>query len=67
MNINPEEIRYQVLIDHITHLEVLDKNTKNRHLKKPMDILYTNEYKEYSKEDIMRIGYICGQISCQNK
>ena len=62
MNKNLHSPRYKILIDHITELEVLDRESNERLFKKPHDILFSNEYKEYSSEDIIRIGFICGQI-----
>jgi hypothetical protein len=57
------EPRYRVVTDYVTHLEILDKKTGEFYLKNPMDILFSTEYKEYSQEDIIKIGFICGQIS----
>jgi hypothetical protein len=55
--------RYKILIDHITKLEILDRESNQRFLKHPNDILFNDEYKEYSIEDVARIGFICGQMS----
>jgi hypothetical protein len=63
MNNNLHSPRYKILIDHITELEVLDRDLNKRVFKKPHDILFSNEYKEYSSEDIIRIGFICGQTN----
>ena len=57
------EPRYRVVTDYVTHLEILDNKTGEFYLKNPMDILFSTEYKEYSHEDIIKIGFICGQIS----
>ncbi|KTC99391.1 hypothetical protein [Legionella erythra] len=58
-----EEERYTVVRDNISTLYILDNLTKESHLKNPIDILFSEEYKQYSKADIARIGYICGQMS----
>ena len=55
--------RYKILIDHITGLEILDRELNQRFFRNPNDILFNNEYKEYSSEDIARIAFICGQMS----
>lgn len=55
--------RYKILIDHVTSLEILDTQSNERLIKCPNDILFNNEYKDYSIEDIARIGFICGQMS----
>ncbi len=58
-----QQEKYKVLQDNITTLDVLDVETSNRVLMSPLDILFSDRYKFFSKEDIMRIGYICGQMS----
>lgn len=55
--------KYKIIEDHITSLHVMDIETKKTFLKHPSDILFSNDYKYFSKEDISRIGYICGQMS----
>ncbi len=55
--------RYKIIKDHITTLHVLDNKTSEQLLKKPLDILFSDEYKLYSKEDVAKIGYICGQMT----
>jgi hypothetical protein len=55
--------RYKILKDNISTLHISDKKTNKEFLKKPTDILFSGEYKWYSKEDIAKIGYICGQLS----
>ncbi|MCF6765995.1 hypothetical protein L3V82_09435 [Thiotrichales bacterium 19S3-7] len=57
--------RYQIIADNITSLCVVDTQTNKTFHKKPSDILYSEEYKLYSKEDIVKIAYICGQMSTQ--
>jgi hypothetical protein len=54
--------RYKVLIDHISSLEILDRESNQHVFKHPHEILYTDEYKDYSIEDAARIAFICGQI-----
>lgn len=58
-----ENERYKIVKDNITALQIVDKKTERNFLKNPMDILFTKEYKQYSKDDIAKIGYICGQMS----
>lgn len=55
--------QYKVLQDNITTLQVLDSQTNDRILMTPLDILFSEDYKRFAKEDVMRIGYICGQMS----
>lgn len=55
--------KYKILQDRITTLYVLNNETNEESIKNPMDILFSNDYKYYSKEDIARIGFICGQMS----
>ena len=54
--------RYKVLIDHVTSLEILDRESNQHVFKHPHDILFTDEYKDYSIEDAARVAFICGQI-----
>ena len=65
--INPQTNtpRYKIITDHLHNLELIDLITKKHFFKKPMDILFDTTYIEYSKEDIVRIGFICGQLSQQ--
>ncbi|MFA5960725.1 MAG: hypothetical protein WC785_09430 [Tatlockia sp.] len=58
-----KEEKYKIIKDNITTLQILDITTHIEFLKSPTDILFSNEYKYFSKEDISRIGYICGQMS----
>ncbi len=58
-----EDNRYTVVQDNITTLEVLDANTCERQLMNPLDIIFSDQYKSFSKDDVARIGYICGQMS----
>lgn len=53
--------RYQILTDNISTLNVLDTLTKEVAALKPEKILFSGLYLLYSKRDILRIGYICGQ------
>lgn len=55
--------KYKIVKDHITTLHVEDLETKEAFLKAPSDILFSNDYKYFSKEDISKIAYICGQMS----
>lgn len=55
--------KYKIIKDNITTLEISDLNTEKIFLKNPLDILFSDDYKNFSKEDIARIGYICGQMS----
>jgi hypothetical protein len=54
--------KYKIVKDHITTLHIINLETEEAFLKTPSDILFSNEYKYFSKEDIVRIGYICGQM-----
>lgn len=58
-----ENERYKIIKDNITTLHVSDNKINKQLLKKPIDILFSGEYKLYSKEDIAKIGYICGQMT----
>ena len=49
-------IEYKITCDNIV-------NNGYIFLKEPNDILFSGEYKKYSKEDIARIGFICGQMA----
>lgn len=55
--------KYKIVSDNITTLRILDSDTRDEFLKTPDEILFTNDYKFFSKEDICRIGYICGQMA----
>lgn len=54
---------YQIVADNITTLEIKEVASDNHFLRNPLDILYSSDYKKFSREDVCRIGYICGQIS----
>jgi|HubBroStandDraft_6_1064221.scaffolds.fasta_scaffold576281_1 hypothetical protein len=58
--------KYKIIKDHITTLHILDLGTKETFLKTPSDILFSDDYKYFSKEDVSRIAYICGQMSHLN-
>lgn len=58
-----QQEKYKVIQDNITTLDVLDIDTHEHRLMSPLDILFTEQYKFFSKEDILRIGYICGEMS----
>lgn len=58
-----KEVRYKIIKDNITTLQILDAQTNNEVLMSPLDILFSNDYLHFAKEDIMKIGYICGQMS----
>lgn len=58
-----QETRYTVIQDNIATLQVFDSKTNEHVLMSPLDILFSDCYKDFSKEDIVRIGYICGQMS----
>lgn len=55
--------KYTIIKDNITTLHIRDNETQEDFLKKPADILFSDDYKYFSKSDISRIGYICGQMS----
>ena len=55
-------IEYKITCDNIVTLQIQDNNG-SIFLKEPNDILFSGEYKKYSKEDIARIGFICGQMA----
>lgn len=55
--------KFQIVKDNISSLEILDKEKNQNFLKNPLDILFSQDYLLFSKEDIGRIGYICGQMS----
>ncbi|MCF6776758.1 hypothetical protein L3V83_09270 [Thiotrichales bacterium 19X7-9] len=67
LSLNHREVnnRYQIIADNITSLHIMDVETNKTFHKKPSDILFSDEYKLYSKEDIVKIAYICGQLSTQ--
>lgn len=56
-------VKYSILSDNISTLHIKDLNSETSFLRKPADILFSGEYKQYSKDDIARIGYICGQLA----
>ena len=58
--------RYTVVQDNITTLQILDAETHQHELMSPLDILFSEKYTLFSKQDIARIGYICGQMSQMN-
>lgn len=58
-----QQEKYKVIHDNITTLDVWDAETSHRVLMNPLDILFSEQYKFFAKEDVMRIGYICGQMS----
>lgn len=55
--------KYKIIKDNITSLHIVDLETKKMSLKTPKDILFSQDYLFFSKDDICRIGYICGQMS----
>lgn len=61
--INVTQEKFKLLKDNISSLLVLDVKNKVECLRSPQEILFSNEYIHYSKEDIARIGFICGQMS----
>ncbi len=58
-----QDEKYLILRDYITYLQVLNKETNQKIMMNPNDILFSDEYKNFSKKDIIKIGYICGQLS----
>lgn len=64
---NTHSEKYRLVGDHITTLSIMDLETKALFLKKPTDILFSNDYQYFSKEDVGRIGYICGQMGMLNQ
>lgn len=59
--------RYKILIDHITELEIFDRELNKRFFKQANNILANEEYKDYSIEDVARIAFICGEMYAINK
>lgn len=57
------EDRYRILADYIVQLKILDKQSGKTHLADPVDIVLNNNYMHFSKHDVLRIGFICGQLS----
>ncbi|RUQ93677.1 hypothetical protein [Legionella septentrionalis] len=55
--------KYRILSDHITSLSILNIETNETILKSAQDILFSKEYLFFSKEDIARIAFICGQMA----
>lgn len=55
--------RYQIIADNIINLQIRDTQTHQTFYKRPDEILFSDEYKFYSKEDLVKIAYICGQMS----
>lgn len=55
--------KYKITKDNISTLEILDLKSNKCFLKNPLDLLYSNDYKHFSKKDVAHIGYICGQMS----
>jgi hypothetical protein len=58
-----EEIRYQIMSDNISSLKIKDLKSGEISLRNPVDILFSEDYQKFSKEDIKKISYICGQLS----
>lgn len=58
-----EDVRYKIMNDNITTLQILDTQTNEQLLMSPLDILFSNDYMHFSKQDIIKVGYICGQMS----
>jgi hypothetical protein len=58
-----QQERYKVVQDNITTLQILDAEKNEHVLMSPLEILFSEQYKFFAKEDIARIGYICGQMS----
>lgn len=55
--------KYKIVKDNITTLEILDTQKNKNFLKNPLDIMFSEDYKNFSKKDVGHIGYICGQMS----
>ena len=55
--------KYKIVKDNITTLEILDVDANKNFLKNPLDIMFSDDYKNFSKKDVGHIGYICGQMS----
>jgi hypothetical protein len=55
--------KYKIVKDNITTLEIEDTQTNIVFLKNPLDLLFSEDYKNFSKRDVGHIGYICGQMS----
>lgn len=55
--------RYRIMQDHNDMLAVLDKKTNDLFLIHPVDIILKGLYKEMSHEDVLRVAFICGQMS----
>ncbi|MEM9103731.1 MAG: hypothetical protein AAGB12_15585 [Pseudomonadota bacterium] len=54
--------RYAILSDNISTLYVKDMVTDQVLVKHPQEVL-SSDYNGYSKSDIAKIGYICGQLA----
>lgn len=57
-----EQEKFKIIRDNITTLEILNVITNEELLKNPSDILFSEDYKYFCKKDVLRIGYICGQM-----
>lgn len=55
--------RFRLLADHLTHLEFLDKKKNQKLSMHPVEIVLNNLYKKFSLEDVLRLGFICGQLA----
>lgn len=62
-NAYSQQDKYKVVQDNITTLQIFDSEANEHVLMNPLDILFSEQYRYFSKEDIARIGYICGQMS----
>lgn len=60
--INLEQPRYQLISDNVFNLHIKDIHTGKMLIKTPQEILSSN-YLQYSKSDIAKVGYICGQLA----
>lgn len=58
--------KYKIIKDNITTLSILNIETNEQTIRTPLDILFSKEYEFFSKEDVSKIGFICGQMANLN-
>lgn len=64
---NQMESRYKIVNDNIKTLGILDKETHEINDYNPQDLLFSDKCRLFSKKDIAKIGYMCGQLSLLEK
>lgn len=62
-NSNQKEPRFKIIHDNVTTLEILDEQTREVILMNPRELLFSEKSAFFSKSDIAKIGYMCGQMS----